>query len=184
MEEVAWGLRPRWVRAATVGHGHGRSPAVADGSEELQVAAPSAQAAGRTQTGDQIVLPKGGVRVPSVPPPSPQLSGRAEASHVRRLRRAPRPPEPPGPSTSSSRGASGWMTAWSNRYTGYQPGLARTYARRGRLQHGSPCRHRAVKPSRRTFELQPKLGRCDDQHVCRVTHDTTKLPGTCYDGHW
>jgi hypothetical protein len=41
-------LGPCWVRAATVRYGHGRSPTVAHGSEEPQVARPSAQAAGIT----------------------------------------------------------------------------------------------------------------------------------------
>jgi hypothetical protein len=37
---------PRWVRAATVEHGHRRSPAVINGSEEPQVANPPGHAAG------------------------------------------------------------------------------------------------------------------------------------------
>jgi hypothetical protein len=43
-------LGPRWVRATTVEHGHGRSPTVAHGSEEPQVAGPLAQAAWMMQT--------------------------------------------------------------------------------------------------------------------------------------
>jgi hypothetical protein len=46
-------LGPRWVRVTTVEHGHERSPTVAHGSEEPQVAGPSAQAAEMTQTGIQ-----------------------------------------------------------------------------------------------------------------------------------
>jgi hypothetical protein len=42
--------------------------------------------------------------------------------------------------------------------------------------------HHSVKPSWRTFELLPKSGRCDDKHAWRVTYDTAKPPGTCYDG--
>ena len=41
-------LGPCWVRVTTVEHGHGRSLTVAHGSEEPQVAGPSAQAAGIT----------------------------------------------------------------------------------------------------------------------------------------
>ena len=38
--EAGGALGPRWVRAMTVAHGHQRSPAVTDGSEEPQVAGP------------------------------------------------------------------------------------------------------------------------------------------------
>jgi hypothetical protein len=56
-------LGPRWVRVTTVEHGHGRSPAVSDGSEEPQVAGPSAHAAGITQTRDSDCGPKGQAQV-------------------------------------------------------------------------------------------------------------------------
>jgi hypothetical protein len=49
----------RWVRVTTVEHGHKRSPTVAHGSEEPQVAGPSAQATGITQTGDSDCGPEG-----------------------------------------------------------------------------------------------------------------------------
>ena len=52
-------LGPRWVRAATVAHGHQRSRMVAHGSEKPQVADPSAQAAGLTQTGGSDCGPEG-----------------------------------------------------------------------------------------------------------------------------
>jgi hypothetical protein len=52
-------LGPRWVRVTTVEHGHERSPTVAHGLEEPQVAGPSAHAAGRTQTGDSDCGPEG-----------------------------------------------------------------------------------------------------------------------------
>jgi hypothetical protein len=52
-------LGPRWVRVTTVEHGHERSPTVAHGLEEPQVAGPSAQAAGRTQTRDSDCGPEG-----------------------------------------------------------------------------------------------------------------------------
>jgi hypothetical protein len=52
-------LGPHWVRVTTVEHGHGRSPTVAHGSEEPQVAGPSAQAPGITQTGDSDCGPEG-----------------------------------------------------------------------------------------------------------------------------
>jgi hypothetical protein len=58
-EEVAKGLGPRRVRVATVQHGHRRSLAVTNGSEEPQVAGPAAQAAGITQTGDSDCGPEG-----------------------------------------------------------------------------------------------------------------------------
>jgi hypothetical protein len=60
-------LGPRWVRAATVPHGQQRSPTVANGSEEPQVIAPPAQAAGMMQAADSDCGPEGrGVRGPSV----------------------------------------------------------------------------------------------------------------------
>jgi hypothetical protein len=59
-------LGPHWVLVRTDAHGRGRSPAVAEGSEESQVAAGPAQAAGRMRAGDSDCGPKGGVRVPSV----------------------------------------------------------------------------------------------------------------------
>jgi hypothetical protein len=43
---------PRWVRVATVAHGHQRSPTVASGPEGLQVADRPVYAAGMTQVGD------------------------------------------------------------------------------------------------------------------------------------
>jgi hypothetical protein len=52
-------LGPRWVRVTTVEHGHERSPTVAHGSEEPQVAGSSAQATGMTQTGDSDCGPEG-----------------------------------------------------------------------------------------------------------------------------
>jgi hypothetical protein len=45
-------LGPRWVRAATVEHGHQRSPAVANGAGEPQVADRPAYAAGMMQAGE------------------------------------------------------------------------------------------------------------------------------------
>jgi hypothetical protein len=53
------GLGPRWVRAATVEHGHQRAPTVAHGSEEPQVTGPSAHAAGITQKGESDCGPEG-----------------------------------------------------------------------------------------------------------------------------
>jgi hypothetical protein len=50
---------PPWVRVTKVEHRHERSPTVAHGSEEPQVAGPSAQAAGITQTGDSDCGPEG-----------------------------------------------------------------------------------------------------------------------------
>jgi hypothetical protein len=52
-------LGPRWVRAATVEHGHQRSPTVTDGSEEPQVAGPPAHAAAMTRPGDSDCGPEG-----------------------------------------------------------------------------------------------------------------------------
>jgi hypothetical protein len=53
------GSGPRWVRAATVQHGHQRSPSVADGLEEPQVASRPAHVAGTTRTGDSDCGPEG-----------------------------------------------------------------------------------------------------------------------------
>ena len=50
---------PRWVRVTRVEQGHGRSPTVAHGSEEPQVAGPLAHAAGITQTRDSDCGPEG-----------------------------------------------------------------------------------------------------------------------------
>jgi hypothetical protein len=52
-------LGPRWVRAATVPHGHQRSPTVVKGSEESQVAGRPAQVAGMMQAGDSDCGPEG-----------------------------------------------------------------------------------------------------------------------------
>jgi hypothetical protein len=52
-------LGPRWVRVATVEHGQQRSPTVANGSEEPQVAGPAAQAAGMMQVSDSDCGPEG-----------------------------------------------------------------------------------------------------------------------------
>jgi hypothetical protein len=57
--QAALSFGPRWVRVATVAHGHERSPAVANGSEEPQVAGPLAQAAGMMQAGDSDCGPDG-----------------------------------------------------------------------------------------------------------------------------
>jgi hypothetical protein len=62
-------LGPRWVRVTTVEHGHGRSPTVAYGLEEPQVAGPPAQAAGLTQTrGSDCGPRRSGVRAVDRPP--------------------------------------------------------------------------------------------------------------------
>jgi hypothetical protein len=58
-QPVIFALGPCWVRVATVLHGHERSPTVAHGSEEPQVAGLSAQAAGITQTRDSDCGPEG-----------------------------------------------------------------------------------------------------------------------------
>jgi hypothetical protein len=50
---------PRWVRVATVAHGQQRSPTVANGSDEPQVIAPPAQAAGCCTRGDSDCGPEG-----------------------------------------------------------------------------------------------------------------------------
>jgi hypothetical protein len=50
---------PRWVRAATVHYGHRRSPTVAQGPEESQVAGLPAQTAGRMRAGDSDCGPEG-----------------------------------------------------------------------------------------------------------------------------
>jgi hypothetical protein len=52
-------LGPRWVRAATVEHGHQQSPAVTNGSDEPQVIAPPAQAAGVIHADDSNGGPEG-----------------------------------------------------------------------------------------------------------------------------
>jgi hypothetical protein len=52
-------LGPRWVRVTTVEQRHGRSLTVAHGSEEPQVAGPSAHAAGITQPRDSDCGPEG-----------------------------------------------------------------------------------------------------------------------------
>jgi hypothetical protein len=53
-------LRPRWIRAATVAHGHQRSPTVTDGSEEPQVAACPAQATGMMHAAESDCGPEVG----------------------------------------------------------------------------------------------------------------------------
>jgi hypothetical protein len=52
-------LGPCWVRAATVAPGHQRSPAVAYGSEEPQVAGPLGHAAGMIRSRDSDCGPEG-----------------------------------------------------------------------------------------------------------------------------
>jgi hypothetical protein len=52
-------LGPRWVRVATVPHGHQQSRAVTNGPEELQVASRPAQAAGMMRKGDSDCGPEG-----------------------------------------------------------------------------------------------------------------------------
>jgi hypothetical protein len=52
-------LGPCWVRAATVAPGHQRSPAVAYGSEEPQVAGPLGRAAGMMRPRDSDCGPDG-----------------------------------------------------------------------------------------------------------------------------
>jgi hypothetical protein len=52
-------LGPHWVLVRTDAHGRRRSPAVAKGSEESQVAAGPAQAAGRMRAGDSDCGPDG-----------------------------------------------------------------------------------------------------------------------------
>jgi hypothetical protein len=52
-------LGPRWVRVATVEHGHQRSPTVANGSEEQQVAGLPVHAAGMMRRGDSDCGPEG-----------------------------------------------------------------------------------------------------------------------------
>jgi hypothetical protein len=52
-------LGPRWVRMATVAHGHERSPTVTNGSEEPQVAGPLGQEAAMTRAGDSDCGPDG-----------------------------------------------------------------------------------------------------------------------------
>jgi hypothetical protein len=52
-------LGPCWVRAARVLHGHQRSPTVAKGSEEPQVAGRAAHAAGMMQAADSDCGPEG-----------------------------------------------------------------------------------------------------------------------------
>jgi hypothetical protein len=54
-------LGPVWVRAAAVAHGHQRSLAVINGSDEPQVIAPAAHAAGIRQVGDSDCGPEGRV---------------------------------------------------------------------------------------------------------------------------
>jgi hypothetical protein len=56
-------LGPRWVRATTVQHGHQRSPAVTDGSDEPQIIDPPGQAAGMMHEGDSDCAPEGPVGV-------------------------------------------------------------------------------------------------------------------------
>ena len=51
---------PRWVRVTTVEHGHGRSPTVAHGSEEPQVAGLRFKQLGERRREIQIVVPKVG----------------------------------------------------------------------------------------------------------------------------
>jgi hypothetical protein len=71
-------LGPRWVRAATVSHGHQRARTVTNGSDKPQVAAPTARAAGMMQAGDSDYGPEGrGVESPRLPP-TPQISRRLE----------------------------------------------------------------------------------------------------------
>src|SRR5215217_8935687 len=53
------GLGPHWVRVTAVLHGHQRARTVANGSEEPQVAGPSAQAAGMMRRGDSDCGPEG-----------------------------------------------------------------------------------------------------------------------------
>ena len=52
-------LGPRWVRFATVSHGHQRSPTVTNGPEEPQVAALVTRAAGTMRVGDSDCGPEG-----------------------------------------------------------------------------------------------------------------------------
>jgi hypothetical protein len=52
-------LDPHWVRAATVAHGHQRSPGVTKGSKDPQVAGPLAQAAAVIEAGDSDCGPEG-----------------------------------------------------------------------------------------------------------------------------
>ena len=70
-------LGPRWVRAATVAHGHQRSPTVTNGSEEPQVTGPPAQAAGMMPAGDSDC--------------GPESRGGKAVRAYRAQKRAPRP---------------------------------------------------------------------------------------------
>jgi len=56
---AALSLGPRWVRVATVKHGHRRSPTVAKGSEEPQVVERPAQAAGLMHSAESDCGPEG-----------------------------------------------------------------------------------------------------------------------------
>jgi hypothetical protein len=156
-------LGPRWVRVTRVEHGHGRSPPVAQDSEEPQVTGLPAQAAGMMRRCDSDCGPEGRGSSPlGHPPPSPQLTGSAEASavrspHVCRLGRAPRPPEPRGPLPRPVVGERlddrleqpvHRIPTWSCSDLA-RPRPSSTWA---------VVPHHAVKPSWRTFELRPKSG--------------------------
>ena len=56
---AALSLGPRWVRVATVKHGHRRSPTVAKGSEEPQVVERPAHAAGLMHSAESDSGPEG-----------------------------------------------------------------------------------------------------------------------------
>jgi hypothetical protein len=52
-------LGPRWVRVTAVEYGHQRSPTVANGSEQPQVAGPFAHAPAMMRAGDSDCGPEG-----------------------------------------------------------------------------------------------------------------------------